>query len=1119
MLLHGIWYLFVCDYFPVFAVLVCIIYKKGQLLQSLGFNVQRKLAPLLHFFLSTQFPQIPRSPEVLLILRFEDIMQSYIKDSFAELYNDDGMTVMGRGLGMPLMFSKFVQYYATKGSRDQIVPQKLVLCINTGDHDKSVRDILISEGVEDHNLPEVINNEVNAAERADLYLLGGCYFITSRILIVDLLDNKLDASKITGLLIYNAHRISESSIESFIVRVFRERNRTGFIKAFSEDPEQLQGGFKIERLLRSLFLKKLFLWPRFRLEVAQALQRACQPEVVELSLPLTKHMLTIQNSVLVAMNTCLQELKKACPTLETSQWTLDNGLFHHFDSSIRSQLDPDWHRIAYRTKQIVSDLSVLRRLLDYLVRYDAFSFYYLLTKLHAASREQISPSLWLTSAAAEQVYRHAKARVYALLPASSPHKWQRLLGIQALIKEAKQALQLQQVLDPVLECPPKWNLLQEIVKEIKAEFIANSSESQQQDDKDEKKKAAGRVLLIVRDELALNQLKDLLLHGSRYVMDQRFRWFVAQQQRDISMKLTRAAKEQAVRLHKSNSRPSEQAAQSSSGAVGDMDWNDAAIQQILQENSDLPADTAPSSSSAGGNNNGFYGFLGLGLTEVQVRSLGEEQQLLLLQHRILKMVDPEVSQQAQYSVDEPIGLTVGGSKSVQVTTAAAGPVTGKKRARRPTVSNPLFVPAKRPRTSLQDTTTILFDTSTARGSSGGVSMRAVAVETEASQEQDEDEDDDAPSDNTRGAKHADDLQMMILTHAQLKDHYLTSLRETAPSHIILYDADVYIVRAIEAYQSTLNDLIKVYFFAYEGSTEEHRYAGALAKEKRAFESLIQTKEHMVISLPDHPHDVQQQQAADVSLIGDSRQKKNALTALQGKAIIVDVREFRSTLPSLVYSSQYCSQLIPRTLWVGDYVLSPEICVERKGISDLFQSFASGRLYNQCTAMSKHYKYPCLLIEFQADKSFSLVAAAELGADITASSIISKIVLLVQSFPNLRLLWSRSPAATVDIFRSITMHHDPVDEQKAVAAGAGTEQQDEEWALDERREAADSEDARQTAQNILLSLPGINVHNFREVMHQVENLSELSKLSEAQLVPMIGKSNAAKLAAFFRQRIL
>ena len=32
-----------------------------------------------------------------------------------------------------------------------------------------------------------------------------------------------------------------------------------------------------------------------------------------------------------------------------------------------------------------------------------------------------------------------------------------------------------------------------------------------------------------------------------------------------------------------------------------------------------------------------------------------------------------------------------------------------------------------------------------------------------------------------------------------------------------------------------------------------------------------------------------------------------------------------------------------TLTIGDFVLSPDVCVERKSISDLFGSFKSGRL--------------------------------------------------------------------------------------------------------------------------------------------------------------------------------
>jgi DNA excision repair protein ERCC-4 len=133
-----------------------------------------------------------------------------------------------------------------------------------------------------------------------MYLEGGCLFVTSRILIVDLLDEKIDPKKIKGLLIYNAHRISETSVESFIIRVFKQGHRNGFIKAFSDDAESLQMGFgKVERLLKLLYMKKLYLWPRFRLEVANVLN-ARQPEVIELSVSLTKNMTASQSAILVS---------------------------------------------------------------------------------------------------------------------------------------------------------------------------------------------------------------------------------------------------------------------------------------------------------------------------------------------------------------------------------------------------------------------------------------------------------------------------------------------------------------------------------------------------------------------------------------------------------------------------------------------------------------------------------------------------------------------------------------------------------------------------------------------------------------------------------------------------
>lgn len=184
---------------------------------------------------------------------------------------------------------------------------------------------------------------------------------------------------------------------------------------------------------------------------------------------------------------------------------------------------------------------------------------------------------------------------------------------------------------------------------------------------------------------------------------------------------------------------------------------------------------------------------------------------------------------------------------------------------------------------------------------------------------------------------------------------------------------------------------------------------------------------MVISLPDHPMEQrvmlaaqeQQSQLRDsrhdnnnnnhyhnkqdtvtdtgdvtISNVGTSYHHHHQNTSSVLRKIVVDVREFRSPLPAMLHtggtastnsSSNALSSLsssssssvlrgftiVPRTLQTGDYILSPEICIERKGISDLFQSFASGRLYNQVETMSKYYKFPCLLIEFHADKPFAL----------------------------------------------------------------------------------------------------------------------------------------------------
>ncbi|KAG0025165.1 hypothetical protein BGZ82_010184 [Podila clonocystis] len=328
------------------------------------------------------------------------------------------------------------------------------------------------------------------------------------------------------------------------------------------------------------------------------------------------------------------------------------------------------------------------------------------------------------------------------------------------------------------------------------------------------------------------------------------------------------------------------------------------------------------------------------------------------------------------------------------------------------------------------------------------------------------------------------------------------LENIKPRFIIMYDPDPTFVRCIEVYKAcNPGKQVRVYFTVYDNSVEEQLYLSALRREKDAFTKLIKDKSAMVLPIGD----VHAQQIKDQSLL------RNIHTRIAGGGktgedaplprIVVDSREFRSSLPSILHSQGMI--LDPATITVGDYVLSPNICVERKSISDLIQSFASGRLYTQVEAMAVHYAHPVLLIEFDQDKSFSLQDKSEIRADISVTEISSKLVLLTLAFPTLRLIWSSSVHATVEIFEDLKRSEDEPDVAAAQAVGVDPDQEiDSAFNL--------------TPQDVLRSLPGITSKNYKQVMSSVQNIRELADLDIAGLSAILGEGSAQTLWNFLNK---
>ncbi|KAM6351415.1 DNA repair endonuclease XPF isoform 3-T3 [Alca torda] len=372
---------------------------------------------------------------------------------FLDLFHQDGLVICARGLGVDRLLLRFLRLYCE--------PASLVLVLNTSPAEEEYFiDQLRSDGVV--HLPRRVTNEITNNTRYEFYTQGGVIFATSRILVVDFLTDRIPANLITGILVYKAHRIIESCQEAFILRLYRQKNKQGFIKAFTDNAVAFNTGFcHVERVMRNLFVKKLYLWPRFHIAVNSFLEKH-KPEVVEIHVSMTPAMLAIQTSILDILNACLRELKRYNPALEVEDLSLENAIGKPFDKTIRHYVDPLWHQLGAKTKSLVQDLKILRTLLLYLTQYDCVTFLNLLESLKASEKAFGENSGWLFLDSSTSMFVNARARVYRIADEKLNQN-----GKVPEKSDVKKENEMKREL--VLESNPKWEALREVLKEIENE--------------------------------------------------------------------------------------------------------------------------------------------------------------------------------------------------------------------------------------------------------------------------------------------------------------------------------------------------------------------------------------------------------------------------------------------------------------------------------------------------------------------------------------------------------------------------------------------------------------------------------------------------------------------------
>ncbi|XP_073123303.1 DNA repair endonuclease UVH1 [Henckelia pumila] len=910
-----------------------------------------------------------------------------------------GLVVLSAGLGLPKLISALLSLHdPAQGS---------LLLLSASSSQRFEINL-------HHPHTSEITSELPAHHRLSLYTSGGVFFITARILIVDLLTSRLPTTSVAGIILLNAHSLSDTSTEAFIVRILRSSNRSLYVRAFSDSPQSMVSGFaKSERILKCLGLRKLHLWPRFQVYVSQDLERN-PPEVIDIRVPMSSHMLGIQKAVIEVMDACLKEVRKT-NKVDVEDLTVENGLFKSFDEIVRRQLDPIWHTLGKRTKQLVSDLKTLRKLLDYLSRYDAVTYLKYLDSLRASESFR---SVWVFAESSFKIFELAKKRVYHF--GRSDGRKRKLDNRSKDGDDSRATANNGVVLEKTLEAPPKWKVLCEILIEVQ-------EERQKQDMVGEELSVGGEedhngiILVACKDEHTCMQLQDLINKGQHKVMLEEWEKYLL-------------GKVELQALPKSSKNK-----QKAPKGFGILD--------------------------------GFIPSISGQRAEVTSISKQENDALMAAAHDISK-------EAKRVSIVEVDGASEEHGTGRKTRSKKKKSVIDRTDSEQETGVQSEDHPSKS-----EDKTNVSYQL---YGHESGTESLNKGVLRKHCQK----------SENTNEFPS-------VHFHALESDQAILDILQ--PSVIIVYHPSLAFVREIEIYKAeNPSKKLKVYFLFYEDSTEVQKFEASVRRENGAFESLIRQKSLMLIPVGQEDNF----QGSNSSFEPQSITAQNLITRKAGgrkevekeMQVIVDMREFMSSLPNVLH--QKGIRIIPVTLEVGDYILSPLICVERKSVQDLFISFSSGRLYHQVEMMSRYYKIPVLLIEFSQDKSFSFQSASDIGDDVTPTSIISKLSLLVLHFPRLRIVWSRSLHATAEIFATFKANQDEPDEVKAIRVGVPSE----EGIIGNDVRA---ENYNTSAMEFLRRLPGVTDSNYRSIMEGCNSLAELALLPIEKLTELIGGHKAAK----------
>lgn len=999
--------------------------------------------------------------------------------------------------------------------------------------------------------PKFLDGTVLAHEREKMYIQGGIYFVSSRIVLVDLLTSKVVPELISGVIIVNAHRITKDYNIPLFIKLLRSRASMAFIKAITDNVSSMKCRENLNFLLKSLFTKDCFIFPRCSGVFDAVLNNdRVQPETFEVGFQLSDSAKQIHSTIVQVLHRLVSELQRN-NSKELQQLDMNTVIY---STNVKRLLETILQKVStttseYHIRRVMRSITNLHMMLNQLLGMNSLSFLAFAEQMKSAEME----SDWLWTPYGNTIYRVATERVYEPNPEEES------------------------------------GLVLKIETDKKTEYIKR---------------------LLSSDSVDGEELADMLRnamkwHGCRRPWKGPSRYKTTPSRSNLSCHVTRrrlCAREarhtrRICRFFECNGVLTRralvvvdsgylQSSLSSSLTIPIEKYNQASFMFYASRRADAYEFGPPDEEK-------FTGYAQTHFYRSLIRSRQETDKLL---HRFVVWTkyndiysrnnrDDKLEQESPSSRTTTIGLTK--DLEVDIGNAITASDDKEKFFKESDMGNEHDSSGSNGEdesekgTPLKRRKIIVSPQSNKSDSSFAITMpindklkcKVKVVNVSYTQPRNE------VLKGIMGRKlNADDSTEPIpLTCSPYE--FCHMLHRAKPSVIVVYRPNIKVFRIIEQYCAQRffegkRKYVKVYVLSYMDCLESHRFAREIKNELECWQQIQQHikslpltfDEGVLLSNNFGEADTQalahipspSQPSLEMPMSAITEEKGHASSSLDAVSqgtprnvsssveataiavsapagpvavvdtvinnfkptamVLVDTREFRCQLPYHLYCRNI--QLVPLVLEMGDYLITRDMCVERKSLYDLISSLSSGRLAQQAEELCSVYAFPFLLVEFDDAEAFHLSPCQE-DNSFGFNYIYSKLCILCCNYPKLRIIWSQSPKMSARVLAMLKTGRSEPDVATnnvliSQARGALKISDDNREAITVRRRPEDV--TNRDALRILRKIPGVTSYNIVEILSRVNSLRELSEMTEEELLAFLPEANASAIFKFFNQSL-